>query len=298
MNVSVIIPTYNGKALLEKHLPSVISSLQTEDEIIIVDDASTDESVSWLTEEFSLQSASSTVPDTTLFLGAYKKIDLKVLINGSNQRFSSSCNRGVLSAKHEIIVLLNNDVSPRKDFLPPLIAHFDDQQVFAVGCKEIATHEGNKEYGRSEAHFERGYYVHARASDQNGTDTAWVSGGSGAFRKSMWEKLSGFDLDYRPAYQEDIDLSYRARLKGWKVLFEPKSVVYHNHESTNASVFGKNQMEIMSFKNGLLFMWKNAKGMELLKHFFWLPYHVVFTTLRSRGLFLQGFIQALKTLLR
>lgn len=305
MNVSVVIPTYNGQKLLEKNLPFVCAALQEGDELIIVDDASTDTTLEWLTAVYGLKHDECTPNQTTgiaptdifCYSAMYKNLKIKVLINQSNQRFASSCNRGVSSAIYEVIILLNNDVAPEQNFLLPLLSHFNQSLVFAVGCKELASAEGNKEYGRSEGEFKRGFYVHRRADDQNGTDTAWVAGGSGAFRKSQWMELGGFDLDFKPAYGEDIDLSFRARKKGWKTLFEPKSIVHHNHESTNASVFGQRNIEIMSFKNSFLFMWKTAPFSEKLKHVLWLPYHLVFTTMRSNGAFFRGFLLASATML-
>lgn len=296
MPVSVIIPSFNGVALLKKHLPQVIKSLRKHDEIVVVDDASTDATIPWLTEVFHLKSVSTPIKDTFCFRSIYKDMDIKVLVNQTNQRFASSCNRGVETAKSEIVILLNNDVSPDRDFLSFLLPHFRDKKVFAVGCLELAANEGNKKYGRNEAHFERGFLVHNRAKYQDGSETFWASGGSSAFRKTMWDKLKGFDLSYRPAYWEDIDLSYRARKRGWKIEFEPKALVHHVHESTNIGVFGKNRMEVMAYKNSILFMWRNARGRELLDHFIWLPYHMVFTVLRSRGRFLLGLGEAIKSL--
>jgi GT2 family glycosyltransferase len=305
MKVSIVIPTYNGKKLLEKNLPAVLESLRDSDELIIVDDASTDDTLEWLTRTYGLKHGECTPDQHTgiaptdflCYSSMYKSNPINILVNQANQRFASSCNRGVSSATNEIVILLNNDVSPQKDFISFLIPHFDQSRVFAVGCKEIASAEGGREYGRSEGTFKRGFYVHNRAEDQNGTDTAWVAGGSGAFRRSFWLDIGGFDLDFKPAYGEDIDLSFRARQKGWLTLFEPKSVVFHNHESTNASVFGQYGIEVMSYKNALLFMWKTAPLGERMKHLFWLPYHLLFTTLRSKGAFLSGFSSALVTIL-
>ena len=291
-SVSIIIPTYNGLSLLHKHLPSVLMSLRKHDELIIVDDAGTDDSVAWLRSEYKLKPEENTHIDMFCYSGTYKDIEIKVLVNRTNQRFASSCNRGVESAKSDIVILLNNDVSPEKDFLSYLTPHFDDEHVFGVSCKEISSVDG-KEYGRAVAHFKRGFYVHSRASDQVSGETAWVIGGSGAFRKSMWKILGGFDLDFKPAYGEDIDLSFRAQMKGWKTLYEERSIVHHVHESTNADVFGQKRIEIMSYKNAFLFMWKNTRGLTLLLHFLWLPYHFVFTAFRSRGRFLRGFFHAL-----
>jgi len=112
-------------------------------------------------------------------------------------------------------------------------------------------------------------------------------------RKKFLE-IGGFDTLYKPAYWEDIDLSWRAREKhGYKILFEPRSQVFHNHETTNVSVFGLRRMEIMAMRNQVLFVWKNFKGQKLLKHFLWLPYHLTFTTIRTKGIFLVAFLQAI-----
>lgn len=305
MHISIIIPSFNGRQLLEKNLPAVLNSIRDEDEIIIVDDASTDDTVRWMQEHYQLlhdecipdQTTGVPPQDILCYAGIFTKKKIKLLVNQVNQRFGMSCNRGVSASSNEIIILLNNDVSPDPSFLTPLLQHFDESLVFAVGCKELASAEGNREYGRSEASFQRGFYVHRRAENQNGADTAFVAGGSGAFRRSMWQELGGFDPDFRPAYGEDLDLSFRARLHGWKTLFEPTSIVHHNHESTNASVFGQRNIEIMSFKNACLFMWKTAPISQKLLHLLWLPYHLVFTTLRSKGTFPQGLLLALGTIL-
>lgn len=296
MPVSVIIPTYNGLTLLKKHLPAVFKALRRHDEVVIVDDASTDDSILWLTENYKLQFEVVKQKDAFCFTGIHKDIDVKVLVNRANLRFAASCNLGVASAKSEVVILLNSDVSPDKEFLRYLLPHFRDKKIFAVGCKELAANEHDKEYGRNEAHFERGFLVHNRAQYQNGRDTFWASGGSAAFRKLMWDKLGGFDLAYRPAYWEDIDLSYRARRRGWQVIFEERAIVHHVHESTNASVFGKKQMEVMAYKNSILFMWKNARGTLLAQHLVWLPYHLIFTSIRSEGRFLKGFFLAIRDL--
>ncbi len=298
MNVSVVIPTYSGKAQLSKNLPSVFDALLKGDELLIVEDAGTDDTVSFLTKTYSLHRSKDPAPAASnVSVGSHHGVSIVLIESEQNRRFAATCNLGVSLAKHAVIILLNNDVSVQKNFRQPLLTHFAENSVFAVGCKEIATSEGNKEYGRAEGWFERGFFVHKRADNQNGSDTAWVAGGSGAFRKSMWDELEGFDTDYKPAYWEDIDLSYRAQQKGWKTLFEPQSIVFHNHESTNSSVFGKKQMEIMAYKNQILFMWKNASSSQLISHFAWLPYHLVFTTLRSHGTFLHGLVKALQTTL-
>lgn len=273
MKLSIIIPNYNGQKLLRKHLPSVVAAAN-KSEIIVVDDASTDGSVDYLNTHYPA---------------------VKIVKHKTNQRFAAACNSGVKASRGDIIILLNNDVSPNKNFLSPLVSHFSDPGVFSAGCKEIQTINGVKrESGRAKGAFTRGLLIHWRAKNQNRTTTLWTSGGSAAFRKSMWEQLGGMDEMYKPAYWEDIDLSYRAKKRGWKVLFEPASMVHHRHETTNSQEIGPKSMAVAAYKNQLLFVWKNITDTHMIaRHLIWLPYHLVITSIKTNGLFLLGMLQAL-----
>lgn len=273
-SVSVVIPNYKKLPLI-KHLPAVLKACPGA-EIIVVDDASPDDAVSYLKKHFP---------------------QVKVVKNEVNQRFAASCNFGFKAAKGDVVVLINSDVAPKVGFLRPLLKHFEDESVFAVGCLEVQTVNGKREIsGKNRCEFKRGFLIHSAASIESETKTTkncWASGGSAAFDRKKYLLLGGMDVLYKPAYWEDIDLSWRAReLKGWKILFEPKSQVYHNHETTNVSVFGQRKMETMASRNQWLFVWKNYHGLKLLSHFLWLPYHLTFTTVRTKGVFAIGFIQA------
>jgi GT2 family glycosyltransferase len=275
MKLSIVIPSYNGKHLLERNLPAVMAAAgKLKAEIIIVDDGSTDGTGTWLEK---------THPE------------VKVIRHSSPQRFGKSCNDGVLGASGEVVVLLNNDVEPKADFLIPLIPHFTDEMVFAVSCKEVNFENGEKIFGgRGEMTFKRGLVIHWRPKDQDSSRTMWVSGGSAAFRRDIWLKLGGFDNLFYPAYEEDRDLSWQALKSGYKLRFEPKSVVFHHHETTNKLIFGRNLIEIMSLKNQLLFVWKNISQPKLLaEHIFWLPYHLIVTSFRTKGAFTVSFFWAL-----
>ncbi len=277
VKVSIIIPNYNGERLLKKNLPRVIANVrQLAEEIIIIDDASIDNSVVVVKE----------------FMKKNKL--LRLIKNKRNLGFASTVNKGVREAKGEIVVLLNTDVFPQKGFLLSVLPHFDNPQVFAVGLMDKSI-EGKKTVlrGRGLARWSRGFYVHQRGEiDQ--TDTAWVTGGSGAFRRSVFQKLGGFAKVYNPFYWEDIDLSYRAVKAGYKILFESKAVVVHEHEKGSIKQkFSGKQMELISYRNQFLFVWRNANFCQWLNHLFWLPYHLIFTTIKSRGFFLLGFLLAL-----
>lgn len=266
-SVSIVIPNFRKLPLI-KHLPAVIKAAPGV-EIIVVDDASPDDAVEYLKKHFP---------------------QVKVVVNQQNERFAVSCNHGFRAAKGEVVILLNSDVAPKLNFLTPLIKHFSDPKVFAVSCLEIQ--KGGRS-GRNQCQFKRGFLVHSAASVVAG-DNCWATGGSSAFDRKKYLQIGGMDRLYKPAYWEDIDLSWQAREKfGWKILFEPTSLVYHNHETTNVSVFGLRKMEQMAMRNQFLFVWKNIRGRRLLEHCLWLPYHLIFTTWRTKGIFLKAMIQAL-----
>ena len=272
--VSVVIPNFKKLPLIN-HLPAALKACPTA-EIIVVDDASPDDTVSYLKKHFP---------------------KVKVVVNQQNERFAVSCNNGFKAAKGDIVVLLNSDVAPKPDFLPPLLKHFDNDRVFAVSCLEIQKHDSKEEFsGRNKCEFKRGFLIHSAAAIGNlksAVDNCWATGGSSAFDRKKYLQVGGMDKLYKPAYWEDIDLSWNAREKyGWKILFEPRSQVYHNHETTNVSVFGLRKMETMASRNQWLFVWKNSRGLKFLQHFLWLPYHLTFTTVRTKGVFAIGFFQA------
>lgn len=258
MKVTAVIPSYNGQHLLAKYLPAVVRALRAGDELLVVDDASSDETVSWFTTWKKTQQKSGST--------------FSLIENKTNQRFAKSVNRGVREAQGDLIWLLNNDVKPRTDALEKLLPYFIDDWVFAVGSMEVDPKEPAAEAGKNKLWFERGMYMHSKADSFESGPTAWASGGSALFSKDKWLKLKGFDTAYYPAYWEDIDLSFRAKKRGWQVLFEANSVVEHHHETTNQDVFGQQQMEKISWRNAQLFTWKHSNLWQRLAYMAWRPY--------------------------
>lgn len=258
-NISIIIPTFNGRHLLEKNLPAVLGELGDGDELIIIEDAGNDDTLEWL--EKNIKSKVNA-----------KDAQLKVIKNKKNLRFGASCNKGVRLAKHKLIMLLNNDVSPHHGAFNQLASHFSDPEVFAVGCLEIEKIDGKENYhGKNRLWFEQGIFRHEKTKNLTSGATAWVIGGSGMFDRIKWLELGGFDKRYYPAYWEDIDLSFRAKKRGWKVLFDAKAVVDHNHESTNIDVFGQKNLDKISWKNILKFTWKNSNFWQKIAFIIWRP---------------------------
>lgn len=292
MRISIIIPNYNGENLLKKNLGSVMDALifyskkDKGSEVIIVDDSSEDGSVLYLQNEFKN------------YKDKYPNIFLKLIVNNRNLGFSSTVNKGVKEAIGEIIILLNSDVRPNENFLEFLTAHFKDPEVFAVGCLEKSI-EPNDEIilrGRGIGAWKRGFLIHKRG-EVNRANTLWVNGGSGAFKKGLWEKLGGFDEIYNPFYWEDIDLSYRALKTGYKVIFEPKSVVIHEHsKGAIKKKFKESEIKEVAYRNQFLFVWKNADFKFQILHLIWLPYHFSKALLGRDISFFIGFLSAFKKL--
>ena len=133
-----------------------------------------------------------------------------------------------------------------------------------------------------------------RKGEIDKTNTLWVSGGSSAFRKSIWDSLGGLNELFAPFYWEDIDISYRALKSGYKTVFESKSVVVHEHDK--GAIKGKYsplQVKTIAYKNQFIFVWENADSDLILSHVLWIPYHFLKALLRLDRPFFLGFLIAL-----
>lgn len=240
MKISVIVTNWNGLSLLKKNLKQVIAMSVEADEIIVADDASSDKSVSYLK---TLQKQ-------------YPK--LRLIAHKKNLGFGRNTNDAVSKAKGELIVMLNNDIYPHKNYIKNSLAHFSDSNVYGVGFSEL----GNENWARF--YWSGGYLQHEPGLDVKKTHiTGWLSGGGSIVRKDLFQKLGGFDSVYEPFYCEDLDLGYRAWKSGYTLLWEPKCVVEHKHEST-MSKFPKSTLNYVKERNRLLTVWRNIEDPNLL----------------------------------
>ncbi|MBM3208986.1 glycosyltransferase family 2 protein [Candidatus Shapirobacteria bacterium] len=250
MDFSIVIPNWNGEKLLRKNLPKVLAAHANE--VVVVDDGSTDGSTEFLKKI------------------SPKEAKLRILGLKKNYGFVYACNLGMKEARSEAVVLLNNDVIPQEDFLRYISSHFQDPNLFAVSL-----HEPNWSWAKIE--WKRGFFDHSPGIKSRVAHVSgWASGGSAVFRKSIWEKLGGFDQIYHPFYWEDIDLSYRAWKRGYKIIWEPKAIVHHEHEQT-VSRFSPDYVRRISERNQLLFIWKNISDPKMiLEHKFFLGRRLMF----------------------
>ncbi|MEK7580970.1 MAG: glycosyltransferase family 2 protein [Patescibacteria group bacterium] len=273
--ISVVIPNYNGRDILTKTLPYVIKNCPNS-EIIVVDDASSDDSVTLLHKKF-------------------KKV--RVVRLKKNKGFANAANSGILTATNKLVLLLNSDVAPRNGFLNPALKYFNESKnkVFAVGLCDFS-HENGRivKKGRGGIYFKQGFLLHYPAVIERGA-TLWTSGGSSLINREIFLKLGGFDTLFKPFYWEDIDLGWRAWKQGYKCFFEPLSIVDHYHEQ-GSIIKEKSKLSIKtaSYKNQILFFWKNVEDTYfVIMHLILFPYNFLTALIRLDIAFFAGFLWAI-----
>ena len=289
--VSIAIPNYNGKALLEECLPSIIEALKThghpDNELCISDDGSTDESLLFLSEHF---------PEVVV-------APLK-----ENKGFPNACNAAAAICKNDVIILLNNDVKVKKDFIKEILPHFNDDEVFAVTLRAIRFDMKTFQSGGQAGSFRRGFIRAWENYDvkepqnhplvkKRKLDSLYGIGAHVAYRKSMFDKLKGFDLIYSPYIWEDTDIGYRAWKRGWATRYEPRCEVYHKWNATLSKIGTSDKQAMISARNRLIFHWKNVGDLDMLViHVAALVGRTLFSLLTLRRSFLVPLWQALKLL--
>lgn len=252
LTYSVVITNYNGAEILKKNLLKVMAATSDALELLVVDDCSTDNSIEVL-----------------------KSLKIKYIKTEKNSGFSTTTNLGVKKAKGDLVVLLNSDVIPQKDFLKPVLPKFSNEKLFAVGLHDID--DAGVSRGRGVGKFIRGFLMH-RPGEIKSDISLWASCGSGVFSRKIWNEIGGLDTIYNPAYGEDVDLGYRTWKMGYEILFEKDAVVEHHHEEGSlrkrySSFFRK----AITFRNQNIFVLKNITDRKyLLSYLLFLPYHLIY----------------------
>ncbi len=251
---SLVIPNWNGKDLLEKYLPSWVAATAKHpgSEIIVVDNGSTDGSAAWLATNFR---------------------EVRVLALKDNLGFGAGSNAGFEAASNDVVVLLNSDMRVEPDFLAPLLAGFTDSLVFAVSCQIFL---GDKTRRREETGLTEGWWQEGGLRVSHREDEQvnrlfpcfYGGGGSCAFDRRKFLELGGFDQLLAPFYLEDTDLGFLAWKRGWKVLYQPASVVHHEHRGTIGKSFSRKYIDSVLKKNFVLFCWKNIHDWKRLSGHF------------------------------
>ncbi len=232
-DISIIIPLFNNYQLTEKCLESIYRHTKNINfEIVLVDNGSTDETQSIIYK----------------YTRAYPNI--KVIINGTNTGFSSANNIGVKVSKGKYVLLLNNDTIVTENWLPPLIEVLDnDENVAAVGAKllfddDSIQHAGvaiiNNKLTGDPLVAEHVYYKYDKSCECVNFPMEYqaITGACFLVRKSLYIDANGLDEKFWNGY-EDIDLCFKLRKMGFKLVYQPYSVVYHLESQSGSERFKK-----------------------------------------------------------
>ena len=257
MRVAVVILNWNGKSFLEKFLPSVIS-FSPEATVYVADNASSDNSLGFVKENFPT---------------------VKLIDNGDNLGFAGGYNKALKNLNEEFFVLLNSDVEVTPNWLQPIIELFDSESIIATIQPKILSYADKTSFeyaGASGGFIDKNGYPFCRGrifdslEKDNGQydsveEVFWATGACMFIRSKIYRELGGLDDDFF-AHMEEIDLCWRTKRAGFKIMVQPKSVVYHVGGGTLSK---SNPFKtFLNFRNGLELLAKNLPKNQLIPKLF------------------------------
>ncbi|MGD1070651.1 MAG: glycosyltransferase [Bryobacteraceae bacterium] len=236
--ITVIIPTRDGRQLLELMLPTLLTQL-SGGEVIVVDNGSSDQTESWLRSEYP---------------------GIRVIVKPTPLSFAKAINAGLREAHYHRTLLLNNDMLIELGFIAALETAFDKTPNLFCATAEIFFPPGvrREETGKAVWRRENSLDFPVRCDDPiPGEDLTWVlygSGGCSLFDTAKLLELGGVSEVYDPAYVEDMDLGYRAWKRGWPSVFCAGARVEHRHRATTSRFFSARQLDFFVERNYLRFL--------------------------------------------
>lgn len=252
--VSIVILNWNGQAYLQRFLPSVLATRYGNCEIIVADNGSTDNSISWLREQHP---------------------GVRVIIMPQNGGFAKGYNDALKQVAADYYVLLNSDVEVQPGWIAPVIDLMEADKLIGA-CQPKILMEGRRnmfEYAGAAGGwidflgypFARGRVFDVCEEDKGQyDDTAavfWASGAALFVRAGVYHACGGLD-EYFFAHMEEIDLCWRMQLAGYKIMVCPASVVYHVGGGTLPK--GNERKVFLNFRNNLVMLCKNMPRQQLL----------------------------------
>lgn len=248
--VSVIIPNYNGRRFLDPCLGALLRQTYAQEliEVIMVDDASTDDSVAYVRERYP---------------------QVKIVELARNSGLAAGCNAGARAADGDLLVMLNNDTEPEPGWLAALVDVAEAHPTAgAVASKMLlfdrrdTLHNAGDVMGADGIPRNRGVWEVDRGQYDARTEIFGGCGGGVAYRRDAWEAAGGFD-ERLFMYLEDVDLAWRLQLLGWQSRFAPAARLYHHLSATGGGT-------LASYYTGRNTVWVIAKDMPgplIRRHF-------------------------------
>lgn len=249
MKTAIVILNWNGKALLEKFLPSVVQFSEGAT-VYVADNASSDNSISFITNNFP---------------------SVKIIQNETNGGYAKGYNDALKNLSEDIFVLLNSDVEVTEKWLDPVITEFAKDESVAAAQPKILDYKNRSyfEYAGAAGGFIDKYgfpFCRGRIFDTLEEDKGqyndvssifWASGACLFVRSDAFRNVDGFDEDYF-AHQEEIDLCWRLLSSNYKILSVGTSMVYHVGGATLGAANAKKTF--LNFRNSLFNLIKNVSG--------------------------------------
>ncbi len=259
MKIAVVILNWNGRKFLEKFLPSVLSYNSSLAEIIVADNASTDDSISFL---------KTTYPH------------INIIQNVDNGGFAKGYNDALKLVNAEYYVLLNSDVEVTPGWIDSVIQLMDTDKNIAACQPKIKAFDNKAffEYAGAAGGFIdkygypfcRGRILDTLEEDKNQyndvREVFWATGACLFVRAELFHKVNGFDEDFF-AHMEEIDLCWRLKNLGYKILYCPESTVYHVGGGTLNKTSPKKTY--LNFRNNLMLLFKNHPPQYFFLKLFW-----------------------------
>jgi len=252
--VTVIIPHFNGEEILRQCLQSLEKTRFKDFRILIIDNGSFDNSLNMVRSEFP---------------------EVDIIHSKENLGFAGGCNLGILSSESKYIVLLNNDTEVEPDWLTLLLNKIEENDCIAAVQPKIRSLQHPKRFDYCGAAggeidifgypFAKGRIFYTMENDfgqyDNSEKIFWATGAAVLMRKSVLDKIGLLEEDFF-AHMEEIDLNWRMHLAGYKVVSEPKAIVYHQTGGTLGE--DKFYKMVLNHRNNLLMIVRNYSLITLL----------------------------------
>lgn len=276
MTVSIVILNWNGEKFLQQFLPVLIQNTQMKGaEIVVADNASTDNSLAMLSEKFPA---------------------VRTIVLDRNHGFAEGYNRALVDLETDYYVLLNSDVEVTPHWLEPLIAYMEQNKHVAACQPKIRAYDRRTHFEHAGAvggfidrfgfPFCRGRVLGTAEEDKGQYNSVmevfWASGACMVVREKAFWTVAGFDGRFF-AHMEEIDLCWRMKSLGYRIACIPESTVYHVGGGTlNVESPFKTYL---NFRNNLLMLYKNLPDQQLKKVMMW---RVFFDYVAAVQLFITG----------
>jgi len=275
--VTFIVPNYNQRHLMDFCLPPLLAEAGDRHRVLVVDDASTDDTVAYLRASYP---------------------QVRVVALSRNQGFGGAVRAGIAASDTPLFALINTDVQVRPGWLAVILPHFDRPDTFAV-CSRIDLPGGSQMETGNVAAAWSGILEPYHVPPARPGPILYAGGASSVYDRAKYDALGGFETVYRPMYFEDIELGYRAWRRGWRSLFEPNASVYHQRRAWIGARFNDAQASETFLRNGLLFVWKNVRDPVMLaQNCAYVCTRLVREVLGGEGTMARAFLRALPLLAR